>query len=266
MNTRSGPLLGPAWPDLGWVPAPRYLMRRAMARPELLALRRGRLLEVGCGAGALLQECRAEGFSCTGLEASPEALALARDIDATTGAGVTLRGTPGEDWDGGFSTVVALEVLEHIEDDAAALAQWRRWMSDDGRLVLSVPAHRSRWGPADEWAGHVRRYDRGDLVDVLHRQGFSIDSIACYGFPVGNVLDAIGQRHYRRAVIRDAHGHADRAANNDRSGIDRKDVTRLHRVLSSLPSRLLLRAAFACQRWFARTDLGIGYLVVARKQ
>ena len=54
--------LGPAAPDLGWVPAPRYLMRRARIRALLEALDPGRLPEVGPGAGALLIEGARRGF------------------------------------------------------------------------------------------------------------------------------------------------------------------------------------------------------------
>ena len=46
--------LGPAAPDLGWVPAPRYLMRRARILRQLSTIPTGRLLEVGPGAGMIL--------------------------------------------------------------------------------------------------------------------------------------------------------------------------------------------------------------------
>ena len=53
----------------------------------------------------------------------------------------------------------AFEVLEHIDDDALALKQWREYLRPSGWLLLSVPAHQDQYGAADELVGHYRRYD-----------------------------------------------------------------------------------------------------------
>src|SRR5688572_255286 len=64
-------------PELGWVPAPRYLLRRHRALNLLKGLPRGRVLEVGCGAGALLNDLAGLGYDCTALESSSEARRVA---------------------------------------------------------------------------------------------------------------------------------------------------------------------------------------------
>src|SRR3546814_13621988 len=68
------------------------------------------------------------------------------------------------DWQSTFNMVCAFDVLEHIEDDRLAIQEWIRWLAPNGKMILSVPAHRSRWGAGDVWAGHYRRYDRNDVV------------------------------------------------------------------------------------------------------
>jgi SAM-dependent methyltransferase len=257
--------LGPSWPALGWVPAPRYLLRRRRVLARLRTFTRGRLLEIGCGAGALLHELTAMGFDAEGLEASAQALDVAARISAAAPRPLTIHGTPQPGWQQRFDTLVALEVLEHIDDDIGALAGWREWLQPGGALVLSVPAHVQSWSAADEWAGHVRRYDETDLRDALVGAGYRLEAIECYGFPLGNLLDVLSRRGYARGVIRRADGTPDRQANNDRSGVDRGAAMKSFGLVSSLPGRAALGVAYALQAMFARTRLGTGFVAVARR-
>jgi SAM-dependent methyltransferase len=72
-----------------------------------------------------------------------------------------------------FDTIVCVNVLEHIEDDAAAVAAMRRLLTPAaGRLFLLVPAHPMLYGTPDELAGHFRRYRRRDLRNLLTTAGF----------------------------------------------------------------------------------------------
>ena len=74
----------------------------------------------------------------------------------------------------GVDTITCLNVLEHIEDHAAALAAFRAILAPrGGRLVLVVPAHQALYGAMDRLAGHVRRYSRPALVGLLKRAGFA---------------------------------------------------------------------------------------------
>src|SRR6185437_14764027 len=69
--------LGPSAPEHGWVPAPRYLLRRAQILRELRTLQPCETLEIGPGAGMLLHELDARGFRCQALEMSEAARAVA---------------------------------------------------------------------------------------------------------------------------------------------------------------------------------------------
>jgi SAM-dependent methyltransferase len=74
----------------------------------------------------------------------------------------------------GVDTITCLNVLEHIPDDAAALTGCRTILAPRrGRLILVVPAHQALYGSMDRLAGHVRRYSRRGLVDLLRVQGFT---------------------------------------------------------------------------------------------
>ena len=52
-------------------------------------------------------------------------------------------------------------VLEHIEDDAAAVRRFRSVLPEGGRLVILVPALPALYGSIDEAIGHFRRYTPG---------------------------------------------------------------------------------------------------------
>lgn len=258
-------LLGPAFPEQGWVPAPRYLMRRARILELMQGRPPGSILEVGPGAGTLLVEFAARGFRCEALESSAEARELASTIIASTGQSVELHEKPRPEWKGHFDYVFAFDVLEHIEEDAAALAQWRSWLKPGGHLVLSVPARMALWTAGDEWAGHFRRYEKAGLTMLLDTCALDVETFECYGFPLTNITERVSASAYRKQIIAAAHsGEENRQQNNDRSGIDRRPHLRLYPLLRSLPGRLALRFFFAVQKLFLRTDQGSGYVLRAR--
>jgi SAM-dependent methyltransferase len=89
-----------------------------------------------------------------------------------------------------FDVVCAFEVLEHLENDHGALEEWRRYIAPGGTLLISVPAGPSRFGPADEKAGHFRRYSRSGLEQLLGSAGFAEVRVVSYGYPAGYVLEA----------------------------------------------------------------------------
>jgi ubiquinone/menaquinone biosynthesis C-methylase UbiE len=74
-----------------------------------------------------------------------------------------------------FDTITAMDVLEHIEDDLAALKDMQRILArQNGILFLKVPAHQWIYGAFDRMAGHYRRYDKKRLRPLLETAGFDI--------------------------------------------------------------------------------------------
>ena len=76
-----------------------------------------------------------------------------------------------------LDTIVALNVVEHIEDDVGALATMRGMLAPGGRIVILVPALQSIYGEMDRELGHFRRYGRASLTEVFRRAGFAVQTM-----------------------------------------------------------------------------------------
>lgn len=76
------------------------------------------------------------------------------------------------------------DVLEHIDDDAATLAQLRNYLEPDGRLYLTVPAFGWLWSREDEHAGHFRRYTLDSLSKLVSAQGFAVEYATYFFAPL----------------------------------------------------------------------------------
>jgi 2-polyprenyl-3-methyl-5-hydroxy-6-metoxy-1,4-benzoquinol methylase len=157
--------------------------RRATARRLLARIARhapaGRLLDVGCGHGLLLDEARRAGYAVTGLELSRAAAAHAR-----AELGLDVRETALEAFaqhaDGRFDAIVCADVLEHLDDPRAALATSAQLLAPGGVLCVVTPdpssptariAGRRWWGfvPA-----HTCLLPRRTLLELIAAQGLTI--------------------------------------------------------------------------------------------
>ncbi len=78
---------------------------------------------------------------------------------------------------GGFDTVVCLNVIEHVDDDAGALANIRRVLAPDGKALVLVPQGPALFGTLDEVLGHRRRYDEASLRRLAEGAGFEVQEI-----------------------------------------------------------------------------------------
>ena len=76
-----------------------------------------------------------------------------------------------------FDTVVCLNVVEHIEDDVAALTNIRKSLDKNGRAIILVPNGPGLFGTLDKVLGHIRRYTREHLLDVCRRAGFTVEKV-----------------------------------------------------------------------------------------
>ncbi len=258
-------VIGPAFPEAGWVPAPRYLLRRARVLRHIRCLQPSEVLEIGCGAGALLHELDALGYRCTALEMSPEARELAGRLARDAGRRIRVLREPETDWSGRFPLLMAFEVLEHIEQDLEALRTWRTWMPRGGTLLLSVPAHMSKWNPSDVWAGHFRRYERASMINLLRNAGFEIQIVECYGFPLANIAEKVHAAKHAPELDPEKDGTPEGIrANTSRSGIDRRHMMKWFPLFNSPLGKLAVVGAELAQRPFLSADMGNGYLAVAR--
>jgi SAM-dependent methyltransferase len=79
--------------------------------------------------------------------------------------------------DGGFDTVVCLNVVEHVDDDLAAMQNIRDVLAPGGRAIILVPRGEKLYGTLDEVLGHVRRYEHESLRALAERAGFEVKEI-----------------------------------------------------------------------------------------
>lgn len=134
-------------------------------RNHLRAFVRGTVLEVGAGNGnntRALQDLDCDHWVC--IEPDPS---LCAQMRANTALGPraqvivgTLADLPEEP---PADTILYLDVLEHIEDDASELRLAARHLRPGGHLIVLAPAHQSLYSPFDGAVGHFRRYCRRSL-------------------------------------------------------------------------------------------------------
>lgn len=131
----------------------------------------GSFLEIGCGTGYVLAELgrRFPGMALSGGDyfAAGLPFAAARVPNATLYQ-MDARQIP---FRAEFEVIGAFDVLEHIPDDAAALASISQALAPGGGLLLTVPQHRWLWSATDDAACHQRRYQRRELLAKVINAG-----------------------------------------------------------------------------------------------
>lgn len=242
----------------GYVHTPRYMLRRRLVLHTMRRAPPGVCLDIGCGRGELLAHLVRRGHAVTGLEVSPEARAIAEVATTDLGHQTLLVADYAAIASRQFDYVFALEVLEHIEDDAAALKQWAQFVKPHGRLIMSVPAHMKQWTGADDRGGHCRRYERAQLKNLLQSSGLVVETLWSYGFP-WSVLGVPLRRVLYRNASRDTAG-----SGTALSSLDSIRRTPFGAVVPSVALEGLGWLLHVCQLLFLRFDLGDGYLAVCR--
>jgi SAM-dependent methyltransferase len=128
-----------------------------------------RILDAGCGSGRNMVELSRYG-TVSAIELSPASVALARERHA----GEVVEGSVLEMpyADASFELAASLDVIEHLEDDVAALRELRRVVAPGGALLATVPAYQWLWSGHDEINHHFRRYTRASLARVGEQAGW----------------------------------------------------------------------------------------------
>jgi SAM-dependent methyltransferase len=157
--------------DHWWYAARRALVRR-IAGPAPGTARRA--LDVGGAAGGNAEVLRDHGWDVIVVDLSPAACAFARERGLRAVRSDLTRLPFG---DGTAGLVVAYDVLEHVEDDAAAAREIARVLDPRGRLLVAVPADPVLWSAHDVAVGHHRRYTRATLTALLAGAGLRVESM-----------------------------------------------------------------------------------------
>lgn len=84
---------------------------------------------------------------------------------------------PPREFNSFFSTVLGINVLEHIKEDEKALKNIHKVLKKNGKLVLLVPAKKKAYTKLDKELGHFRRYEKKELTDKLISNGYKLEKI-----------------------------------------------------------------------------------------
>lgn len=143
--------------------------------------KKGKLLDIGLGTGFNANLFEKEGYAVDGLDPSPEAIQFAKTIAPNISviqAPFPSPEIPSDTYD----VAALLDVVEHLEDDTAALREVHRLLKKDGIALITVPAFMFLWTKHDERAHHFRRYRKHELLCLIRAAGLEPEFVSYYNF------------------------------------------------------------------------------------
>jgi len=220
----------------------------------------GEIVELGCGDGSNLESFSRAKLTGQGYDISEEALAIARNKEIK---GFTVSKGDLFNLDiAGKNLVLLLLTLEHLHNDIFALKKINSYLRKGGYFILSVPAHAKKYSYQDKIAGHLRRYDKHNIGQLLAESGFCVKKIISFGFPANNIITNC----YNLFLMFIGATPVVQTDNTYVTGIAgyQKHFPRGLRRLSS-PVFSVLSVFRKLDVPFLHTDLGTHYLVFAEK-
>ncbi len=152
-------------------------------------------MDVGCGTGLLAEHLAERGVRVVALDLRPEGLRRLHASGAPVWPVQSLATALPVSSDTA-DVVISLDVLEHV-DDLEAIAEVARVLKPGGTFVMTVPAMPSLWSARDEEAGHLRRYTRRTLRELVGRAGLELVDLRfyqCLLLPLVAVTRVLGKR------------------------------------------------------------------------
>ena len=192
------------------------LVNKTRTRQDLERMGVG--VDIGCGTGYTAKVFESN-WRMVGADVSRNALQLCKSRGLRRLCQVDMTDFSLPFKTGSVDLVLALDVVEHVEDDIQALTECYRILKTGGALIITVPAFMALWSPWDESLGHKRRYTAPELIQALRKAGFSVTTstyIFFFVFPAAVLI-----RSVKRLLQKDAASYS-------------SDFMPLPRVLNSL--------------------------------
>lgn len=177
-----------------WYRARREVLAALIARTVKLP-KRARILEIGCGTGHNLAMLGRFG-RVDAVELDDQARGIAeKRLGRSVKSGLLpeLDGVP----DRTYHLIAALDVIEHIDNDEAAITAIAAKLKPGGKLIITVPAHAWMWSAHDTLNHHRRRYSKQTLKKLLQGSPLRLEKIGYFNsllFPI-----AVAQRFICKA-------------------------------------------------------------------
>lgn len=217
-------------------------------------------LEIGCGKGDASAHLARKGWSGVAIDFSDTAVAHAQRTLAPY-PGVTVRRQTLGETTGTFATILLWDVLEHIDDDRAALHDIAKLLTPGGQLLIAVPSNPREWRWDDDFYGHFRRYTVEELAAKLAEAGMESQAFWDFTFPVFWAL----RRAYTRVKRPPALSGDKEAATRASATVSAWELPLVSRILDG--SALLWRPLHPLQFKLFRnaTARGHEFFALARK-
>ncbi|SEM91866.1 Methyltransferase domain-containing protein [Sphingomonas gellani] len=155
---------------------------------------RARILEIGCGTGHNLPMLAGFG-EVEAIEIDPAARRIASERLGKPVGASPLPALPDVPR-GVYDLVAVLDVVEHIEDDVAALKAMATLLKPGGKILIAVPAHQWMWSAHDVVNHHHRRYSKKTLVGAIARAGLKPTRLSYFNtllFPLAAAARVMGR-------------------------------------------------------------------------
>ena len=153
-----------------------------------------RILEIGCGTGHNLPMLAKFG-RVEAIEIDPAARAIASERLGATVSDARLPELPGIER-GAYDLIAVLDVVEHIEDDVAALKAMGDCLKPGGKILIAVPAHQWMWSAHDVVNHHHRRYSKRTLAAAISAAGLKHNGLTWFNsllFPLAAASRIVGR-------------------------------------------------------------------------
>jgi len=213
---------------------------------------RGRALDVGCGTGAILTEFPPGWSVVAGCDYAPEALGFCQQrqlhqLVRSTGVDLPFA-------TGAFDLVMAIDVIEHLDDDAGCVQEMTRICRSGGCVLVHVPAFEILWTDKDDLNHHRRRYRMQEITDLMQRCGLRVET----AFHLNTLIFPIALLRAAEQKVRESVGA--------RRPVSIASVDRLYNLPKWLNRTMLGVMTF--ERWIfgrATPPVGMSLVCLARK-
>ncbi len=160
-----------------WYRERRVLLGRELRRLARAGVTPGNALDIGAAGGGNTRVMKAHGWTPLALEYSAEGAGVARErgleVIRADARCLPVRSAS-------IDLVVAFDILEHFDEDHFAAQEIFRVLRPGGTALIAVPCDMRLWSAHDEAVGHVRRYERDELIRLAEKARLVVDTVGSW--------------------------------------------------------------------------------------